>query len=79
MSFNIMPGVSQEDSLSGLSEADPPVAGSVFAEVRHHKPLLLHLYPLWYWSYRPGEHLDHQQGPSRHLQLPLLRYLVLTF
>uniref|UniRef100_A0AAZ3PHF4 Si:ch1073-13h15.3 n=1 Tax=Oncorhynchus tshawytscha TaxID=74940 RepID=A0AAZ3PHF4_ONCTS len=35
-------------------DADPPVAGSVLAEVWHHKPLLLHLYPLWYWSYRPG-------------------------
>uniref|UniRef100_A0AAZ3QQ53 Si:ch1073-13h15.3 n=1 Tax=Oncorhynchus tshawytscha TaxID=74940 RepID=A0AAZ3QQ53_ONCTS len=30
------------------------MAGSVLAEVWHHKPLLLHLYPLWYWSYRPG-------------------------
>ena len=70
--------LSQEDPLPGDAEADPSVGVSVPAEVRPRKPLLPGVPPLRHRRHRFGEHTDEEQGPARHVLLPLLRWVPLT-
>lgn len=74
--FCTPPGLSQEDPLPGDSKAHSTVGVFVPAEVRHRRPRLLSLPPLWHMCSRLCQRPDQQPGSPCHLFLSFLWWVL---
>lgn len=68
--------LSEEDPLPGNAEAHPTVGVFIPAQVRHRRLPVPSLPPLWHMCSRPNEQPDQEQGPSNHILLFILWWVL---